>query len=215
MTHVEDVFNTISDDKSLTIFKIISLAKGERAKTSDILSQTKLTRRQYYSRMFDLVNTGLVERRKNIGKYVITSFGEQIYRGQRIIEDALNIFWKLKALDAIALSDKSTEEEIIDSLIDNEEIKEILKKTKNNSFDLLYLSKNYISVTNFSNNNGDSFGHLLTLALERTFQIQLGYFPLRFIYLIEGKLGLLKVLALRSNKICMIKDRDTILIRYL
>jgi hypothetical protein len=59
--------------------------------------------------MFDLVNTGLVERRKNIGKYVITSFGEQIYRGQRIIEDALNIFWKLKALDAIALSDKSTE----------------------------------------------------------------------------------------------------------
>jgi hypothetical protein len=58
--------------------------------------------------MFDLVNTGLVERRKNIGN-VITSFGEQIYRGQRIIEDALNIFWKLKALDAIALSDKSTE----------------------------------------------------------------------------------------------------------
>ena len=127
MTHVADVLNTISDDKSLTIFKIISLAKGERAKTSDILSQTKLTRRQYYSRMFDLVNAGLVERRKNIGKYVITSFGEQIYRGQRIIEDALNIFWKLKALDAIALSDKSTEE-IIDSLIDNEEIKEILKK---------------------------------------------------------------------------------------
>jgi predicted transcriptional regulator len=113
MTHVADVLNTISDDKSLTIFKIISLAKGERAKTSDILSQTKLTRRQYYSRMLDLVNAGLVERRKNIGKYVITSFGEQIYRGQRIIEDALNIFWKLKALDAIALSDKSTEEEII------------------------------------------------------------------------------------------------------
>lgn len=82
MTHVADVLNTISDDKSLTIFKIISLAKGERAKTSDILSQT----------------------------------------------DALNIFWKLKALDAIALSDKSTEEEIIDSLIDNEEIKEFLKK---------------------------------------------------------------------------------------
>jgi hypothetical protein len=123
MTHVADVLNAISDDKSLTIFKIISLAKGEGAKTSDILSQTKLTRRQYYSRMFDLV-----EGRKNIGKYVITSFGEQIYRGQRIIEHALSIFWKLKALDAIALSDKSTEEEIIDSLIDNEEIKEILKK---------------------------------------------------------------------------------------
>jgi hypothetical protein len=74
-----------------------------------------------------MVNTDLVER-KNIGKYVITSFGEQIYRCQRIIEDAPNIFWKLKALDAIALSDKSTEEEIIESLIDNEEIKEILKK---------------------------------------------------------------------------------------
>src|SRR5438093_6218110 len=149
MTHVADVLNAISNDKSLTIFKIISLAKGEGSKTSDIISQTKLTRKQYYSRMFDLVNTDLVER-KNIGKYVITSFGEQIYRGQRIIEDALNIFWKLKVLDAIALSDKTTEEEIIDSLIDNEEIKEILK---NNSFDLLYLSKNYISVTNFSNNN--------------------------------------------------------------
>ena len=77
MTHVADVLSAISDDKSLTIVKII---------------------------------------------------GEQIYRGQRIIEDALNIFWKLKALDAIALSDKSIEEEIIDSLIDNEEIKEFLKK---------------------------------------------------------------------------------------
>jgi hypothetical protein len=68
MTHVADVLNTISDDKSLTIFKIISLAKGERAKTSDILSQTKLTRRQYYSRMFDLVNTRYSRKKKKYWK---------------------------------------------------------------------------------------------------------------------------------------------------
>jgi len=29
MTHVADVLNAISNDKSLTIFKIISLAKGD------------------------------------------------------------------------------------------------------------------------------------------------------------------------------------------
>jgi len=63
---------------------------------------------------------------------VLSSFGYPIYNPQSIIEDALNTFWKLKALDEVVLSDTATKEEtfkIIDGLIVNEKIKKIVKST--------------------------------------------------------------------------------------
>ena len=65
------------------------------------------------------------------GKYFLTSLGGEIYSGIRIADGALSIFWKLKAVDAVMASCNLTECElscIVDHLIDNNEIKNILKK---------------------------------------------------------------------------------------
>jgi hypothetical protein len=50
-----------------------------------------------------------------------------------LIEDAIKIEWKLKALDAVLetfnqTGEKAEIEKVIDSLIDNYEIKDILKR---------------------------------------------------------------------------------------
>jgi len=65
------------------------------------------------------------------GKYFLTSLGGEIYSGIRILDGALSIFWKLKAVDAVMSSCNLTEGElcyIVDHLIDNNEIKNLLKK---------------------------------------------------------------------------------------
>jgi hypothetical protein len=65
--------------------------------------------------------------------YAITEFGNEVYRARTLIEDAIKIEWKLKALDTVLetfnqTGEKAEIEKVIDSLIDNDEIKEILKR---------------------------------------------------------------------------------------
>ncbi len=92
---VPDVLRAISDDKSLELFNTIHLASGE----SDIrISTLKLTRKQYYSRMSGLRKAELVERQN--GKYILTSFGKIIYDFQEKIQNAVQNYRKLKALDS-------------------------------------------------------------------------------------------------------------------
>ena len=83
----------------------------------------------YYQRVSKLLKTEL--NKKQDGKYFLTSLGGEIYSGVRILDEALSVFWKLKVVDALMSSCNSTEGEmscIVDWLIDNDEIKNILKK---------------------------------------------------------------------------------------
>jgi hypothetical protein len=72
---------------------------------------------------------GLIKRRKG-GNYSLTSFGKVIYEIQRIFEYTVNnYYWKLKAVDSAQLSKEISREEyakLVDSLIDNQKIKEII-----------------------------------------------------------------------------------------
>jgi hypothetical protein len=119
-----DVLTSISNDKSLTIFNTIALTGGD---SSILISKINLTRKQYYSRLNSLTKSGLI--RKEKGKHFLTSFGKIVYDAQMRIEKAINNSWKLKAIDSLETSDNLQLEErlkIIDSIIDDEEIKEIL-----------------------------------------------------------------------------------------
>ncbi|MDQ6863801.1 MAG: hypothetical protein M3044_08245 [Thermoproteota archaeon] len=62
MSSVSVILSAISDDKSLLLFNTIALASGD---SSILISRLKLTRKQYYSRMLDLINAGLVRRTAN------------------------------------------------------------------------------------------------------------------------------------------------------
>jgi len=122
-----DTLKAISDDKSLALFNTVALSSGN---TGVLITRLELTRKQYYSRMSELINAGLMIRQN--GKYFLTSFGKVVYEAHVLIGKAIQIYWKLKAIDSIEMSstnhDLSAEEckRIIETLIESNNIKNIL-----------------------------------------------------------------------------------------
>jgi predicted transcriptional regulator len=137
-----DVLKVLSNEDSLELFRIVALTKPDTASADIIKSKTKLTRKQYYSRMSSLMKVGLIKRKQ--GKHTLTAFGKVVYNiVQMKIENAGNYYWKLKAIDSLEDSNDLLPEErrkFIDNLIDNHEIKAILvsdteKENKNNKLE--------------------------------------------------------------------------------
>jgi hypothetical protein len=77
-----------------------------------------------------LLKAGLVRRYK--GRYFLTAFGKVVYNArmnfETKIEDAINNYWKLKAIDFLEMPPRDETEKVISVLIDNQEIKGILMK---------------------------------------------------------------------------------------
>ncbi|MDQ6864548.1 MAG: hypothetical protein M3044_12065 [Thermoproteota archaeon] len=121
------ILDAISDKRASDIFRSIALANSN----SDILiTQLKLTRKQYYSRMSSLKKAGLVKRQK--GRYLLTSFGKVISSAylnlEAKIDNAVGSYWKLKAIDSIDISLGQERNKVISVLIDNQEIESVLIK---------------------------------------------------------------------------------------
>lgn len=120
------VLRSIADDKSLELFRTVAL---EIIDSKSLKSRTKLTRKQYYSRLSRMIRVGLVKRKN--GKYILTTFGKIVYDSQTTIENSIKNYWKLKAIDSLEMSNELPKEEqqkLIETLLDNEEIKGILVK---------------------------------------------------------------------------------------
>src|SRR5919205_531682 len=139
-----DVLKVLSKEESLELLRIVALTKPDTASANIIKTEinTKLTRKQYYSRISSLMKAGLIKRKQ--GKYALTAFGKVVYDIVQIkLENAVNNYWKLKAIDSLEMSNDLTAEErkkFIDDLIDNHEIKAILvsdieKENKNNKLE--------------------------------------------------------------------------------
>jgi predicted transcriptional regulator len=127
LTSKLSILRAISDNRASNILKSIASADSN----SDILiTELKLTRKQYYSSMSGLIKAGLVKRQR--GRYLLTAFGKVIYSAQKSleakIESALNNYWKLKAIDSLEMPSREENDKVISMLIDNQEIKDILIK---------------------------------------------------------------------------------------
>ena len=120
-----DVLSSISDDKSLSIFQLISDVKSNG---EIILKKLDLSTKQYYSRISAMMATDLIKRQR--GRYYLTPFGKVIYCCIMIAKNALNNYYKLKAVESTEGSDFSNEEfsKLVDVLIENQQIKEFLTK---------------------------------------------------------------------------------------
>jgi predicted transcriptional regulator len=132
------VLRTIADEKSLELFTTVAL---ERIDSRELKRKIKLTRKQYYSRLSRMTRVGLV-RRKN-GKYTLTTLGKIVYESTITIENALGNYWKLKAIDSLETSNEVPKEEqqkLIETLLDNQEIRGILVKTGSAEANLKSLS---------------------------------------------------------------------------
>jgi predicted transcriptional regulator len=89
----------------------------------------KLTRKQYYSRLHNLIICGLIQ--KTNGKYRLTSFGKIIFDWHLVIRDTIaKEYWKLRAIDMLGSSDipDSERSKVIDTLIDNDKLKRFLNR---------------------------------------------------------------------------------------
>jgi predicted transcriptional regulator len=120
------VLKSIADDKSIELFKIVAL---EKVDSRNLKIKIKLTRKQYYSRLSRMTRAGLLRRKD--GKYILTTFGRIVYESMLTVENALTNYWKLKAIDSLETSSEVPKEEqqkLIETLLDNEEIRAILVK---------------------------------------------------------------------------------------
>ena len=125
-TSVSSVLRTIADDKSLELFSTVAL---ETIDSKNLKNKTKLTRKQYYSRLARMTRAGLVKRKNS--KYILTTFGKIVYESELTIQNALNNYWKLKAIDSLETANELPKEEqqkLIETLLDNQELKGILVK---------------------------------------------------------------------------------------
>ena len=109
------------------LFRLIS--QNDKGTDSESLKgQSKLTRKQYYSRLSRLTRTGLVKRRK--GRYSMTLLGKIVQDSQSRIDTALANYWKLRAIDSLETSKELPIEEqqkLIDSMLkDQKELRDIL-----------------------------------------------------------------------------------------
>jgi predicted transcriptional regulator len=120
-----DVLKSISDDKSLSIFQLIS---DVNSNGEIILKKLGLSTKQYYSRISAMMVTDLIKRKS--GRYYLTPFGKVIYCCIMIAKNALNNYYKLKAIESIEDSDSPNEDfnKLVDALIDNQQVKEFLTK---------------------------------------------------------------------------------------
>ncbi|MFL6383328.1 MAG: hypothetical protein ACJ72S_18870 [Nitrososphaeraceae archaeon] len=122
---VPDVLKTISDDKSFAVFQLIANVNS----TGEIvLKKLDLTRKQYYSKISAMMAADLIKRQNR--RYYLTPFGKVIYCCIMIAKNALNDYYKLKAVESTEGSDFSNEEfsKLVNALIDNQQVKEFLTK---------------------------------------------------------------------------------------
>ena len=128
MIVAEDILKVISDKESLELFRIVALTKRDNNyNTGALMSKTKLTSEQYYSRMSTLSNAGLIK--SNNGKHALSAFGKVAFYALTMIENGVSNYWKLKTIDSLEMSNDLPAEErkkLIDNLLDYQEIKNIL-----------------------------------------------------------------------------------------
>ena len=134
LVSIDDVFKSLSDHKTLVLFDTIAHSNSDM---DSPIGKLEFTKKQYYSRIHSLTNSGLITRQN--GKYYLTSFGRIVSFYQSRIPRALDKFWKLRALDSIAKESdndmrlKELYPNLVRSLIEDVEIGEILLNIHNSS----------------------------------------------------------------------------------
>jgi hypothetical protein len=133
MISIINILSALSDDKALILFSTIAVGKCYDFQT--LIKSMEITQSQCYSRLRRITDTGLVKREN--GKYMVTTLGNVVYETVSMVGKALNHYWALNAIELVLSSslaadsreDKSMlTSKLIDSLIDDNQLKKILTK---------------------------------------------------------------------------------------
>jgi len=123
----------LADMSTLNIFCHIarSAGSGEVEGTSIPITNTSLTRRQYYRRLSLMTKMGLIVRKHN-GKYDITLFGRLIYAQIQTIMKLVDHYRKIQAIDSIRMASSNEQKrdhqfiQFVNTLVGDEDIKRLL-----------------------------------------------------------------------------------------
>ncbi|HZI72053.1 MAG TPA: hypothetical protein VFD60_12930 [Nitrososphaeraceae archaeon] len=129
-----NIFRRISDIEALIILKAMAISESYDTSSSIIMARLGLTPKQYHSRMKKLMSAGLIDRID--GRYHATCLGVVFFTWYGKIETATKYYWKLKAIDiGMSVGKKKIPvrepKRIIETLIQNQEMKNILALTEN------------------------------------------------------------------------------------
>jgi predicted transcriptional regulator len=90
------ILESLSDDKSLALFNIIAVSRGD---SSILITSLGLTRKQYYSKISKMIRCDLIKR--SHGTLSLTTFGKIIYEAHLMMGRAIECYWELKAVDSL------------------------------------------------------------------------------------------------------------------
>jgi hypothetical protein len=100
----------------------------------------KLSKKQFYTKLKRLCNTGLVEKRED-AYYRTTTLGSLVYNGHvKTLEDALTNFWQLKAIDILKTREDfpaDRKESIIDEIVKGSNLKNFINSTHLTGFAII------------------------------------------------------------------------------
>jgi hypothetical protein len=129
------MIKVIAEPHSLFIFRCVA---SESLETDILLKKTKLTPKQYYTRISAMTNAGLVTRKNK--KHYLTSLGKIVYELQITAQKAIDNYWKLKAIDSFG--DVPDKERLIRQLIDDSDLTELLTRKQPSSSEIISSSRN-------------------------------------------------------------------------
>ena len=128
---VAHVLHAISDEVSLSIFELI---KKSAKDTEAIKVELKLSRKQCYDRIQNLMDNALITRKNKY--YSVTSFGQIVYDAQAIVNKAIKNRSALEMVDALRGSEIPQGEctKFVNSIIPDLQLREIITKQVINNF---------------------------------------------------------------------------------
>jgi len=131
----EQIFTVLSDHTSLNLMKT---AYAGRLTASNYVG--KLSKKQFYTKLKRLCNTGLVEKRED-AYYRTTTLGSLVYNGHvKTLEEALTNFWQLKAIDILKTREDfpaDRKESIIDEIVKGSNLKNFINSTHLTGFAII------------------------------------------------------------------------------
>ncbi len=132
---IEQVFATLADRYSLNIVKMAYFG----LKDSSISYKGNISKKQFYSRLKRLRDTGIIEKRNSV--YRTTTFGSLIYNGQiKALENIIANYWNLKAVDILKSRQDfplREKEKLIEEMIQNTSLKSIVNGTHLSGFSVI------------------------------------------------------------------------------
>ena len=109
----EEILKMVTNENTLKILNQIIDNNNYKDGNTLSLSKIGLTRKQFYTRLNELITRGIIKREK--GKYYLTTFGKIVYdltfEYMRKLDSVIEDCWKFKALDLLDISDEFTNDE--------------------------------------------------------------------------------------------------------